>query len=194
MTYSMVVGKYKLIFSDTHFKDFRKKPTISVYDADTNSETKIASFNSQETFEWFVEAVVEADRKTEPLDKDINVRSKTEPQTEECPFDDAIPCEWVCTEYGNCKYKKDEPQTERSDGKERVMREIILEKRYPHSREEDITDAFMRGYEIGKEQEHRWWSAFCANCKTEPQTETHDIRTDTHECVKTTTGTDCSWK
>ena len=48
------------------------------------------------------------------------------------------------------------------------MKEIILEKRYPHSREEDITDAFMRGYEIGKEQEHRWWSAFCANCKTEP--------------------------
>ncbi len=66
MTYSMMVGKYKLIFSDTHFKDFRKKPTISVYDADTNSEMKIASFNSQETFEWFIEAVVEADRKTEP--------------------------------------------------------------------------------------------------------------------------------
>ena len=52
------------------------------------------------------------------------------------------------------------------------MREIILEKRYPHSREEDITDAFIRGYEIGKEQEHRWWSAFCANCKTEPTTQT----------------------
>jgi len=30
------------------------------------------------------------------------------------------------------------------------MREIILEKRYPHSREEDITDAFMRGYVKGK--------------------------------------------
>lgn len=51
------------------------------------------------------------------------------------------------------------------------MKEIILEKRYPHSREEDITDAFMRGYEIGKEQEHRWWSAFCANCKTESNSE-----------------------
>ena len=37
---------------------------------------------------------------------------KTELQTAECPFDDAIPCEWVCTEYGKCKYK-DEPQTER---------------------------------------------------------------------------------
>lgn len=69
MTYSMIVGKYKLIFSDTHFKDFRKKPTISVYDADTNSETKIASFNSQETFEWFIEAVVEADRKTEQTER-----------------------------------------------------------------------------------------------------------------------------
>ena len=69
MTYSMIVGKYKLIFSDTHFKDFRKKPTISVYDADTNSETKIASFNSKETFEWFVKAVVEADRKIEQTER-----------------------------------------------------------------------------------------------------------------------------
>ena len=51
------------------------------------------------------------------------------------------------------------------------MKEIILEKRYPHSREEDITDAFMRGYEIGKEQEHRWWSTFCANCKDENSSE-----------------------
>ena len=38
---------------------------------------------------------------------------KTEPQTAECPFDDSIPCEWVCTEYGKCKYKpQTEPQTE----------------------------------------------------------------------------------
>ena len=38
---------------------------------------------------------------------------KTEPQRAECPFDDAIPCEWVCTEYGKCKYKpKTEPQTD----------------------------------------------------------------------------------
>jgi hypothetical protein len=51
---------------------------------------------------------------------------------------------------------------------ERRMTEIKLTKRYPNSREEDITDAFMRGYEIGKEQEHRWWSTFCANCKDEP--------------------------
>ena len=80
MTYSMMVGKYKLIFSDTHFKDFRKKPTISVYDADENSETKIASFNSQETFEWFIEAVVEADRKTENSSEKPN--NCDEPQTD----------------------------------------------------------------------------------------------------------------
>lgn len=30
------------------------------------------------------------------------------------------------------------------------MVEIKLTKRYPHSREEDITDAFMRGYVKGK--------------------------------------------
>ena len=98
MTYSTNIGKYKLIFSDTHFKDFRKKPTISVYDADTNSETKIASFNSQETFEWFIEAVVEADRKTEPT------------TCQECEH-------WNDTEDG-CADRhgcKDEPQTERSE-------------------------------------------------------------------------------
>lgn len=30
------------------------------------------------------------------------------------------------------------------------MNEIILEKRYPHSKSEDITDAFIRGYVKGK--------------------------------------------
>ena len=41
--------------------------------------------------------------------------NKTEPQlAEKCPFDDSLPCEWVCTEYGKCKYRpKDEPQTEK---------------------------------------------------------------------------------
>ena len=39
------------------------------------------------------------------------VAEQTEPQfTEKCPFDDSLPCEWVCTEYGKCKYK---PKTER---------------------------------------------------------------------------------
>ena len=55
MTYSLQVGEYKMIFSDSNFKPYRKKPTISIYDAEKNCETKIASFNSQDTFEWFVQ-------------------------------------------------------------------------------------------------------------------------------------------
>jgi hypothetical protein len=58
MTYSLQIGKCKLIFSDTHFKPYRKKPTISVYDAEVNIEHKIASFNSKETFEWFIREYV----------------------------------------------------------------------------------------------------------------------------------------
>lgn len=54
MTYSLQIGNYKMIFSDSNFKPYRKKPTISIYDADLNVEQKIASFNSQEAFEWFV--------------------------------------------------------------------------------------------------------------------------------------------
>jgi hypothetical protein len=54
MTYSLQIGKYKIIFSDSNFKPYRKKPTISIYDSDKNCETKIASFNSQDTFEWFI--------------------------------------------------------------------------------------------------------------------------------------------
>lgn len=44
---------------------------------------------------------------------DIKADRKTEPQTEKCPFDDPIPCEWVnCPNSSNCPYKtKDEPQT-----------------------------------------------------------------------------------
>ena len=54
MTYSLQIGKYKMIFSDSNFKPYRKKPTISIYDTELNIEQKIASFNSQDTFEWFV--------------------------------------------------------------------------------------------------------------------------------------------
>ncbi len=55
MTVSFDLNKhYKMVFSDTRFKEFRKKPTISVYDAEQNCEVKIASFNSQETYEWFL--------------------------------------------------------------------------------------------------------------------------------------------
>ena len=55
MTYSIKLGKYKLMFSDSSFKPMRKKPTISVYDEEKNCETKIASFNNEETFEWFID-------------------------------------------------------------------------------------------------------------------------------------------
>lgn len=54
MTYSLQIGKYKMIFSDSIFKPYRKKPTISILDADINVEKKIASFNSQDEFEWFI--------------------------------------------------------------------------------------------------------------------------------------------
>ena len=52
MTYSLQIGKYKMLFSDSNFKPYRKKPTISILDE--NVETKIASFNNQDAFEWFV--------------------------------------------------------------------------------------------------------------------------------------------
>ena len=58
MTYSLKIGKYKMLFSDSNFKPYRKKPTISIYDAEKNCETKIASFNSQDTFKWFVENMI----------------------------------------------------------------------------------------------------------------------------------------
>lgn len=60
MTYSLQIDdKHKLIFSDTNFKPYRKKPTVSFYDADLNCETKIATFNSKNTFEWFVALLAE---------------------------------------------------------------------------------------------------------------------------------------
>jgi len=109
MTYSMMVGKYKLIFSDTHFKDFRKKPTISVYDADTNSETKIASFNSQETFEWFIEAVVEADRKDEPMKTTDYCDICNHESCENCVADNRND---YCVPSNFKKRVEDEPQTD----------------------------------------------------------------------------------
>ena len=58
MTYSLQMNeRYKMMFSDTAFKPYRKKPTISIYDAEKNCETKIASFNSQDTFEWFINLI-----------------------------------------------------------------------------------------------------------------------------------------
>ena len=59
MTVSMMLKNgYKLIFSDGNFKPMRKKPTISVYIEELNVEQKIASFNSQQTFEWFLKEVL----------------------------------------------------------------------------------------------------------------------------------------
>jgi len=63
MTYSLQIGKYKIIFSDCNFKPYRKKPTISIYDAELNIEQKIASFNSQDCFEWFVRECIKPNLK-----------------------------------------------------------------------------------------------------------------------------------
>ena len=57
----------------------------------------------ERTDQWQPSKKTKADRKTEPQ------------LTEKCPFDDSLPCKWVCTEYGKCKYKykpKTEPQTD----------------------------------------------------------------------------------
>ena len=54
----MINDRYTLICSDTHFKYARKKPTISVYDSKENCEIKVASFNSQETFDWFTNLIL----------------------------------------------------------------------------------------------------------------------------------------
>ena len=62
MTVSMNLGKgYKLMFSDRTFAYARKKPTISVYDEENNIEQKIASFNNQESFEWFCREVLKVE-------------------------------------------------------------------------------------------------------------------------------------
>lgn len=65
MTYSIkLTERHKMMFSDSNFKWCRKKPTVSIYDIDQNTETKIASFNSQETFEWFI-GLFEGKRRSE---------------------------------------------------------------------------------------------------------------------------------
>lgn len=59
MTYSLQLGKYKMMFSDSNFKPYRKKPTISIYDEKLNIEYKIASFNNQDTFERFIRECID---------------------------------------------------------------------------------------------------------------------------------------
>ena len=66
MTYAVQINsRYKLKFSDSAFKPYRKKPTISIYDAKENCEIKIASFNNQDTFEWFVDLINNGEQKHE---------------------------------------------------------------------------------------------------------------------------------
>ena len=55
MTYRLELSNDDaIIFSDSSFKPYRKKPTMSIYMSDINCEQKVASFNSQESFEFFV--------------------------------------------------------------------------------------------------------------------------------------------
>ena len=59
MTYSIQINKrYKIMLSDSTFKPYRKKPTISIFDAEENGDILIASFHSQEAFEWFTELML----------------------------------------------------------------------------------------------------------------------------------------
>lgn len=48
----------------------------------------------------------------------------------------------------------------RSENGEQEMKPIELKRRYPNSRDEDITDAFMRGYQSAKDELVR-----CKDCK-----------------------------
>ena len=68
------------------------------------------------------------------------------------------------------------------------MSEIILEKRYPHSRSEDITDAVMRGYVKGKADrpQGEWLDAGgnlwgCSNCGMEIYSESERDRNEFHK-------------
>lgn len=60
MTVSMTYGTFEMIFSDSSYSDYRKKPTVSIYDKDTNTETLVACFRSKEAFEWFIGKMREA--------------------------------------------------------------------------------------------------------------------------------------
>ena len=122
----------------------------------------------------------------ELFDKDINVRSKTEPQTEECPFDDKIPCEWVCTEYGKCKYKpKTEPQTEVK------VEPTWVGVTYGRFEDEPQSDArkFL-GYacETCKHRDEEWDSEACDGCcENDDHYESQTERVETMSCQE------CKW-
>jgi len=58
MTIKFERENYKIFLSDSSFKPERKKPTISVYDEKSHIEKIVASFNSNESFEWFMKEVL----------------------------------------------------------------------------------------------------------------------------------------
>jgi hypothetical protein len=85
------------------------------------------------------------------------------------------------------------------------MTEIKLTKRYPHSRTEDITDAFMRGYEQGKKDGLKvgkqivlgaFETYITADHKTEPSNSEipNNFDKDINVRSKTEPEVDCSWK
>ncbi len=80
MTVSLNTGEYKILFSDSVFKS---KPTISVYNDKMNVEQKVASFTSQEAFEWFVNKVLGV------IDKNIQIVERSELREEENTFNSA---------------------------------------------------------------------------------------------------------
>ena len=115
-----------------------------------------------------------ADRKTEPMiypqvdGITPSVITQTEPQlAEKCPFDDSLPCEWVCTEYGKCKYKKWDapPKVELTTGEITTCVSVLA------SALEDEPDCLTCRYNSDE-----WDSPKCDGCSKahsnyEPQTE-----------------------
>jgi len=72
----------------------------------------------ERTDQWQPSRKTKADRKTEPLDKDINVRSKTEPQNDARMCTTCKYNPWVSKACQECKggiCDNYEPQTERGE-------------------------------------------------------------------------------
>ncbi len=130
---------------------------------------------------------------SERLVKGSEIPNNCEPQTEECPFDDPIPCEWVCTDSGHCKYKpKDEPQTDAEEVAKDINSRVDLIKREWEVRHKDEqqTNADQHVQHVGSVetmscQECLWCAdgqETCANpslCVYKPKDEPQ---------------TDCPWK
>ena len=74
------------------------------------------------------------------------------------------------------------------------MTEIKLTKRYPNSRTEDITDAYMRGWNDALDAVQN--GKFHIAEQTEPSTERHlpDYSYESEMCQRLKEQTDCPWK